>query len=141
MPEHLYRVVRDAHQTDEQSGDITIRDIGEQQASTDEGAKRTWDYLGQVLAFSSSVYGRNSSDDKGFYLVSTVHWDDNDGMIPGFMNAFWDPRTAKWYFGDGDGVIFDDFTKSLDIVAHGYSHAVTQSAANLPYQWQSGVLN
>jgi len=62
-------------------------------------------------------------------------------MIPGLMNAFWDPRTAKWYFGDGDGAIFDDFTKSLDIVAHEYSHAVTPSAANLPYQWQSGALN
>jgi Zn-dependent metalloprotease len=62
-------------------------------------------------------------------------------MTPGFMNAFWDPRTAEWYFGDGDGAIFDDSTESLDIVAHEYLHAVTQFAANLPYQWQSGPLN
>lgn len=140
-PGHLFRLVRDAHQTDDKSGKIILRDASERQASTDEGAKRVWDFLGQIFSFFSQIYGRNSIDDKGFHLIATVHWDDDDGVTPGYMNAFWDPRTAEWYFGDGDGAIFNDFTKNLDIAGHEYSHAVTQFTANLPYQWQSGALN
>jgi hypothetical protein len=40
------------------------------------------------FAFLSTVYGRNSIDDKGFHLISTIHWDDDNGMTPGFMNVF-----------------------------------------------------
>jgi Zn-dependent metalloprotease len=141
VPEHLLRLVRDAHQTNDQTGDLVIRNDREREASTDEGANRIWDYLGQIFKFFSEVYGRNSIDDKALPLIATVHWDDDNGITPGYMNAFWDPRTAEWYFGDGDRAIFDDFTKPIDIVAHEYSHAVTQFTANLPYQWQSGALN
>lgn len=87
------------------------------------------------------MYGRNSIDDKGFQLVATVHWDDDNGATPGYMNAFWDPQSSEWYFGDGDGAIFNDFTKSLDVAGHEYAHAVTQFTADLPYQWQAGALN
>lgn len=141
VPEHLFRVVRDAHQTDEKTGDIVIRDLQEWNASMDDGAKRVWDFLGKIFDFFSQVYGRNSIDDKGFHLVASVHWDDDNGITPGYMNAFWNPRTSEWYFGDGDGAIFNDFTRSLDVAGHEYSHAVTQFTANLPYQWQSGALN
>lgn len=141
VPENLFRVVRDAHQTDEKTGDIVIRDLQEWNASTDDGAKRVWDFLGKIFDFFSQVYGRNSIDNKGFHLIASVHWDDDNGITPGYMNAFWDPRTSEWYFGDGDGSIFNDFTRSLDVAGHEYSHAVTQFTANLPYQWQSGALN
>lgn len=138
---HLSRVVRDAHQTDEKTGDIVIKDAEEWKVSKDEGAKRIWDYLGQIFDFFHEVYGRNSIDDKGFQLVATVHWDDDNGITPGYMNAFWDPQSSEWYFGDGDGAIFNDFTKSLDVAGHEYAHAVTQFTADLPYQWQAGALN
>ena len=44
-------------------------------------------------------------------------------------------------FGDGDGVLFTDFTKSLDVIAHELTHGVTEFTAGLEYQNQSGALN
>jgi Zn-dependent metalloprotease len=44
-------------------------------------------------------------------------------------------------FGDGDGIIFTDFTLSLDVIAHELTHAVTQFTANLEYHNESGALN
>jgi Zn-dependent metalloprotease len=44
-------------------------------------------------------------------------------------------------FGDGDGVLFTDFTKSLDVIAHELTHGVTEFTAGLEYRGQSGALN
>jgi hypothetical protein len=44
-------------------------------------------------------------------------------------------------FGDGDGQVFDRFTKPVDVLGHEFTHAVTQYTANLTYQGQSGALN
>jgi Zn-dependent metalloprotease len=44
-------------------------------------------------------------------------------------------------FGDGDGVLFTDFTKSLDVIAHELTHGVTEYTAGLEYHNQSGALN
>jgi Zn-dependent metalloprotease len=55
------------------------------------------------------------------------------------MRAFWDGR--EMVFGDGDGVIFTDFTRSLDVIAHELAHGVTEFTAGLEYHNQSGALN
>ncbi len=44
-------------------------------------------------------------------------------------------------FGDGDGEIFDRFTKSLTVIGHELSHGVVQYTAGLVYRGQSGALN
>jgi Zn-dependent metalloprotease len=44
-------------------------------------------------------------------------------------------------FGDGDGVLFTRFTKSLDVVGHEFSHGVVTHTANLIYRNESGALN
>lgn len=44
-------------------------------------------------------------------------------------------------FGDGDGVLFVDFTKSLDVIGHELTHGVTEFTAGLEYHNQSGALN
>ncbi len=44
-------------------------------------------------------------------------------------------------FGDGDGVLFTDFTKSLDVIAHELAHGVTEFTAGLDYHNQPGALN
>src|SRR5262249_22418604 len=44
-------------------------------------------------------------------------------------------------FGDGDGVIFNGFTSSVDVIGHELTHGVTGSEANLRYQGQPGALN
>ena len=44
-------------------------------------------------------------------------------------------------YGDGDGVIFNRFTKSLDVIGHELAHGITQYEADLIYQAQPGALN
>ena len=56
-----------------------------------------------------------------------------------YDNAFWDGD--QLVFGDGDGTVFDRFTKPLDVTAHEFTHGVTQFTAGLTYQGQSGALN
>lgn len=78
-------------------------------------------------------YGRSSFDDRGATVVATVHYEQD------YDNAFWDGR--QLVFGDGDGRVFDRFTKPIDVLGHELSHAVTQFTADLTYQGQSGALN
>jgi Zn-dependent metalloprotease len=54
-------------------------------------------------------------------------------------NAFWDG--AQMAYGDGDGEVFQCFTRSLDVVAHELTHGVQAFASNLTYRGQSGALN
>jgi thermolysin metallopeptidase-like protein len=44
-------------------------------------------------------------------------------------------------YGDGDGVMFKRFTKSLDVVGHELTHGVVTHTCNLVYQNESGALN
>ena len=57
----------------------------------------------------------------------------------GYNNAFWDG--SQMVFGDGDDMLFTDFTKSLDVIAHELTHGVTEFACGLEYHNQSGALN
>jgi Zn-dependent metalloprotease len=77
--------------------------------------------------------GRSSYDDRGATVVATVHYEQN------YDNAFWDG--TQLVFGDGDGRIFDRFTKPIDVLGHELAHAVTQYTADLTYEGQSGALN
>ena len=56
-----------------------------------------------------------------------------------YVNAFWDG--AQLVFGDGDGEVFDRFTKPVDVVGHELAHALTEHTAGLVYEGQSGALN
>ena len=56
-----------------------------------------------------------------------------------YDNAFWDG--TQLVFGDGDGKIFDRFTKPVDVLGHELTHAVTERTAGLAYEGQSGALN
>ncbi|MFY0408080.1 M4 family metallopeptidase, partial [Solicola sp. PLA-1-18] len=87
----------------------------------------------QVWALFEEVYGRSSVDGQGTPITVTVHYGR------GYVNAFWDGQ--QLVFGDGDGQLFDRFTKPPDVLAHEFTHGVTQYTANLVYQGQSGALN
>ena len=65
--------------------------------------------------------------------MATVHYERN------YDNAFW--NGTQLVFGDGDGQVFDRFTKPVDVLGHELTHAVTEHTAGLVYQGQSGALN
>ena len=92
-----------------------------------------YDYLGLVRRFFDDVLGRASIDNTNLDLIANVHYRKK------YMNAYWDGDEMT--FGDGDGVIFTSFARSLDVVAHELAHGVTQFTAGLVYEGQSGALN
>jgi Zn-dependent metalloprotease len=44
-------------------------------------------------------------------------------------------------YGDGDGQLFERFTKAIDVIGHELTHSVTQYEANLAYADQPVALN
>ncbi len=56
-----------------------------------------------------------------------------------YDNAFWDGK--QMVFGDGDGEIFERFTRSLSVIGHELAHGVTQYSAGLAYRNQAGAIN
>lgn len=44
-------------------------------------------------------------------------------------------------YGDGDGVVMTDLTRSLDVAGHEMTHGVTSQTARLIYMDESGALN
>lgn len=98
----------------------------------DEAVDTVYDYAGIVRNYFKSLE-RNSIDNMGMDLILNVHYGKD------YMNAFWDGDEMT--FGDGDGNVFVNFTKSLDVVAHELAHGVTQFTADLDYYSQSGALN
>ena len=127
----LRRSVHDAHNATQLPGQ-RVRAEG-QGASGDPAVDEAYDALGATHDFFWRVYGRDSIDNNGFALVGTVHYDKD------YLNAFWNGE--QMVFGDGDGEIFERFTRSLDVVAHELTHGVVESEAGLVYAHQSGALN
>jgi bacillolysin len=93
------------------------------------------DYAGTVYDYYWNTHGRDSWDDSGSSIVSTVHYSNN------YNNAFWTSTYNQVVYGDGDGVTFAPFDQALDVVAHELTHAVTNDEAGLVYEFQSGALN
>ena len=85
--------------------------------SPDAIAKQVFSETKSVEAFYSQVFGRNSIDDAGMTLISSIHY----GVS--YNNAFW--NGSQMAYGDGDGSIFVDFSKSNDVIGHELTHGVT----------------
>jgi bacillolysin len=90
-------------------------------------------YAGAVYDYYKNTFNRNSFDNNGATIRSTVHYGRN------YNNAFW--NGAQMVYGDGDGTTFRSLSGALDVVAHEITHAVTERTAGLEYQYQSGALN
>ena len=101
--------------------------------SKDAAVNEAYDYSGVTYDFYKKLFSRNSLDDRGMTLISSVHLGQR------YDNAFWDGEQMA--YGDGDGVIFIRFTKSLDVVGHELTHGVVSNTCNLDYKNESGALN
>jgi len=95
--------------------------------------KTVFDTTAKVVEFYKTVLGRNSMDDKGFDLASSLHYAEN------YDNAFWNGQ--QMVYGDGDGQLFDEMYLSPDVVGHELTHGVTQYESALRYEGESGALN
>jgi Zn-dependent metalloprotease len=131
-PANGRRTVFDCQRSTQLSSAIVAR-TEDGPAATDDSANRAFEGFGATRQFYKEVLDRNSIDDRGMRLDGYVH----RGVS--FNNAFWDGR--EMVFGDGDGRVFTDFTKSLDVIAHELTHGVTEHTAGLDYHNQSGALN
>jgi Zn-dependent metalloprotease len=99
----------------------------------DPATDEAYDGLGHTHRLYADVFGRNSIDGRGLPLNATVHF----GKL--YDNAFWDG--TQMVFGDGDGEVFERFTKSLSVIGHELAHGVTQHSAALVYRNQAGAIN
>jgi Zn-dependent metalloprotease len=109
-----------------------VRSAG-QSASGDPAVDEAADGGQAALDLFRDVYGRDSFDAAGAEVIMSVHYSRK------YDNAFWNGE--QLVFGDGDGTIFDRFTKPVDVLGHELTHAVTERTAGLVYRDQPGALN
>ncbi len=112
---------------------VLVRGEGDEPVPNDPDVNEAYDFAGSTYDFYQKAYNRNSIDNQGMRLDSSVHYDQQ------YDNAFWDGR--QMVYGDGDGQIFDRFTKCIDVVGHELTHGVTAATAGLIYSGESGALN
>lgn len=92
---------------------------------------RAYDYAGVTYDFYSLYHLRDSIDDIGMKLVSTVNYCPSSSSCP-YNNAFW--NGSQMVYGQG-------YASADDVVAHELTHGVTEHESNLFYYMQSGAIN
>ncbi|MEI7921715.1 MAG: M4 family metallopeptidase [Planctomycetota bacterium] len=107
--------------------------VNKPETSKDSTAKRCFSETKSVSEFYDKVFNRNSIDNSGMSLLSSIHYGSK------FNNAMW--NGGQMVYGDGDGQLFTDFTSSNDVIAHELTHGVTQYTLQLNYEGDAGGLN
>jgi Zn-dependent metalloprotease len=133
------RQVFDAKKSDQLPGTLA-RSEGQAKV-LDAALNEAYDGAGDTYDFYDRIFQRNSLDDNGMTLISSVHVGevDDSGQLGPMNNAFWNGEQMA--YGDGDGTLFLPFTKSLDVIGHELTHGVVSFTSNLKYLAQSGALN
>ncbi len=134
MPPRKVRRVFSCEGTSDLSRKLIMQE-GDQPPADDVAVKEAYDYAGLTWDFYNTVLGRNSIDNAGLTMVSSVHYSENG---QGFDNALWNGH--QMIYGDG-GEEFGRMTQCPDVVGHELTHGITQYSAGLAYQGQSGALN
>lgn len=93
----------------------------------------TNDRLGSTYDCYQALFGRDSFDNAGAQLRSSVHYSTN------YVNAYW--NGTQMVYGDGDNVNSRSLALSMDVTAHELTHAVTERSSALVYSGESGGLN
>ena len=101
--------------------------------SKDETVKRTYTETDLMATFLREMFKRNSIDDAGMTLMSSVHYGRK------YNNAMW--NGLQMIYGDGDGSLFVDFTTGTDVIGHELAHGITQYTLQLDYDDEPGGLN
>jgi len=88
-------------------------------------ADKAHGYAADTFVFYNTHHGRNSFNNQGGTINSTVHY----GV--GYQNAFW----------NGSQMVYGDGMAADDVVGHEITHGVTQYTSKLIYSYQSGAIN
>jgi len=130
-PQHHRALVRKVY-TANNGQSLPGQQIADPANSSDESVKDAFNYSGATYNFYMDRFQRDSYNNAGAILHSTVHFGQ------AYDNAFW--NGSQMVYGDGSGQ-FSSLARDLDIVAHELTHAVTEHEANLVYSNESGALN
>jgi Zn-dependent metalloprotease len=84
----------------------------------DKDADEAYENVGIALQFYKTVLGRDSVDGRGMRIDASVHYGFR------FANAMW--TGEQMIVGDGDGQLVSGLSRSLGIIAHEFSHGITQ---------------
>lgn len=94
-------------------------------------AGNAYDYTGFTYDFYKTRHNRDSIDNQGMPLTSTVRYCPSASACP-YANAFWNGQ--QMVFGAG-------FASADDVTAHELTHGVTRRESGLLYYMQSGAIN
>ncbi|MCH9652008.1 MAG: M4 family metallopeptidase [Deltaproteobacteria bacterium] len=86
-----------------------------------------------VYDYYNARFGRKSYNGSDITINSVGH------HLSNYNNAFW--NGSYLVYGDGNGVQFGPLGNAFDIVAHEFTHAVTENESGLIYRNESGALN
>lgn len=101
--------------------------------SADATVRRTYSETDHLATFLRKVFQRNSIDNGGMTLMSSVHYGKK------YNNAMW--NGMQMIYGDGDNELFGDFTLGADVIGHELAHGLTQYTLQLDYDNEPGGLN
>ncbi|OQW92069.1 MAG: hypothetical protein BWK78_02775, partial [Thiotrichaceae bacterium IS1] len=114
-------------------GNIPVRSEGGNITGVAD-VNNAYDYAGDVYNFYSTMHERNSIDNNGMTLVSTVRYCD-----PSLPTEFCPYQQAFW---NGVQMVYgQDYASADDVVGHELTHGVTQHTSGLFYFYQSGAIN
>ena len=119
----LDRRVYDARNLESLPGTLVLSEG--QPLTADADVNNVYRYMGDAYNFYKNYHQRDSINNAGMVLKSTVHFGSN------YQNAFWDGTQLVF----GDGFVVDD------VAAHEMTHGVTEHESRLFYYYQSGAIN
>lgn len=112
----------------------TLKRSEGQAATTDIDVNAAYDGTGSTWEGYKSFWNRDSYDNAGAALISTVHYSSN------YCNAYWDG--TQMVYGDGSASQgCGPLARGLDVTAHELTHAVTERESGLVYSGEPGGMN
>ena len=108
----------------------TLLCTNNQSCGGNAAAQRAHDGAAKVYDYYQSKFGRDSLDNNGMTMISSVDM--------GVSNAYW--TGSQMIYGQASNGL-NDFTADFDIIGHELTHGVTGNTARLVYANASGALN
>jgi vibriolysin len=112
----------------------TLKRSEGQAATSDTDVNLAYDGTGNTYLAYKGFWNRDSYDNAGATLISSVHYSTN------YCNAYWDG--TQMVYGDGDASQNClPLARAQDVTAHELTHAVTERESGLNYSGESGGMN